>query len=373
MRIAVVHTYPIYHNQTDTDTWLQRRDYVRWIPGLLSRLGHDTELWAADHTSSRHMSEIDGLGTYPIRLFESVESSGKTKKHYSDELVTSAREFDADVYVLKGTDGGVGERLLRQYLIPENKPFAFIIGGEYYTRYVPKADFVFYETEEQRQMLRDPGWYVWRSSVPDDRLLRLPKSVDTDQFRPMPDVESEWDIVSVGRLIHRYKNYDPLGVLSEKFDVAVVGSGPAEDDLKTAHPEVDWIGSVPHSEVPKMLNRGRVFMHAGHRDYYPRVIAEAAACGIPILAFAHAIRTDVLPVGCGLRLHRKQYVAETESLLENEDLVRAMGKRARTHAVENLRRESLLDPLQEMIRQLGDDDGAGSNGHARAGAETSAS
>jgi glycosyltransferase involved in cell wall biosynthesis len=353
MRIAFVQTYPIYHDHVETETWLERRNRVRWIPGILSKMGHDVELWAADHTSSVHQSTIAGLGGYTIRFFESVEASRKTKKHYSGALVDHARDFDADIHLLKGTDGGVGNRLIQKFLLPEEQTFVFIIAGKYYTRHVPKADLVFVETEEQRRMLRDPGWYFWRTPIPEERLSRMPKSVDTSQFRPMPAVETTWDIVSVGRLIPRYKNYDALGQLSDLFDVAVVGGGPAKEDLESSYPNIDWVGPVSHPEVPEMINRGRVFMHTSHRDYSPRVITEAAACGTPILAFARAIAPDVLPPGCGLRLDREHYVEEIELLLDDDELIDTMGDWARAHAIEHLGKEATRTPLEQMIRLLG--------------------
>jgi len=352
MRIAFVQTYPIYHDHVETKTWLQRRNRVRWIPGILSEMGHDVELWAADHTSSVHHSEIEGMGNYPIRFFESVKSSQKTKKHYSDALVDHAQAFDADIHILKGTDGGVGKRLIQKFLLPEDRTFVFIIAGKYYTRHVPKADLVFVETKEQRRMLRSPGWYFWRTPISEERLLRMPKSVDTSQFRPMPEVDAEWDILSVGRLIPRYKNYAALGQLSDAFDVAVVGGGPAKDDLESKYPNIDWLGPVPHPEVPKMMNRGRVFMHPSYRDFSPRVITEAAACGSPILAFADAIAPDVLPPGCGLRLNDQHFVEEVSLLLDNKELVDKMGEWARMHAIEHLGKESTRNPLKEMVRLL---------------------
>jgi glycosyltransferase involved in cell wall biosynthesis len=295
---------------------------------------------------------MDGFGSYPIRFFESVKSSSKTKKHYSKKLVKYAREFDADIYILKGVDGGVGIRLLERYIIKREKKFAFIIGGKYYNKYVPRADFVFYETEEQKRALENPGWYFWRSDIPDYRLIRMPKSVDTDQFCPMPEIEKEWDIVSVGRLVSRYKNYDALGPLSNKFDVAVVGGGPDEAALQEKYPNVDWVGAVPHPKVPEMMNRAQAFMHPGYRDYFPRVIAEAAACGVPVLAFACAIAPDVLPPGCGLRLHRKQYVSEVEALFRDKELIKSMGKRARTYALNTFGKHSTAAPMKEMINKI---------------------
>jgi len=355
VKIAFVHTYPIYHNLVDTQTWLQRINRERWIPALLAQMGPEVELWAADRTSDTYRSEHPDFADYPIRLFASDATYKQSKKHRSRALVEHARRYDADLHILKGVDGGVGDDLLRKYILPENKSFVFIIGGEYYSRHVPKADFVFYETEEQRRHLVEPGWRFWRSPVPDDRLLRLPKSVDTDLFRPMSDRSTEWDIVSVGRLIPRYKNYDPLCRLAEQFDVGVAGGGPAKDKLESSCPDVDWIGQVPNRELPTFLNRGSAFMHAGSNDYFPRVLAEAAACGLPLLAFSDAIAPDVLPPGCGLRLDRDSYEAEIEALLSDPELLDFMAERARTYATDSLHKSSTRGPLHEMLRRFGMD------------------
>lgn len=315
-------------------------------------MGPAVELWGADHSTSTHRSVLDGLGNYTIRLFEAVPWSRQTKKHYSDALIDYAHQYDADLHVLKGTDGGVGIHLIEKYLLPARKPFVFVIGGKYYTRHVPNANLVFYETEEQRRRLVNPGWRWWRRPVLDEQLLRLPKSIDTSVFRPMPDVPKEWDIVSAGRLMGRYKNYDALGALADAFDVAVIGGGPAADTLRATYPAIDWVGRVPHHEVPLWLNRGRVFMHAGLRDYFPRVIAEAAACGLPCFAFADAIADDVLPSGCGRRLPRSNYAGLIREVLQDEALMETMGRNARRYAVETLGKYSSRVPLEQMLRYL---------------------
>ena len=76
----------------------------------------------------------------------------------------------------------------------------------------------------------------FRRAVATESLIRLEKSIDTDVFRPLPDAENRWDVISVGRLISNYKNYQALGVLSDALRVAVIGGGPAEDELKKKYP-----------------------------------------------------------------------------------------------------------------------------------------
>lgn len=355
MRTVFIQTYPIYHDLLDTQQWLRRINRDRWMPGILADMGVEVELWGADYRSSVHESDLkdDGFGSYKIRLFESVTNKSQTKHHYSDALVDFASEFDADLHLLKGVDGGVGIHLLNKYLLPEKKPFVFIIGGKFYTGQVPKANLIFYETEEQKQTLMNPGWKFWRSSVDESRLLRLPKSVDTDLFRPIPEIEKEWDIVCVGRLIHRYKNYDALGELSEHFKICMVGGGPAKEDFEKKFPNIDFVGQVPNTEVPEYLNKAHAFIHPGENDFFPRVISEAAACGCILLAFADSIAPDVLPPECGLRLSRDSYVQEVKTLFEDRKKMKQMGNNARNYAVESLHKFSTREPMNKMLQKLG--------------------
>ncbi len=355
MRTAFIQTYPIYHDLLDTEQWLRRINRDRWMPGILSEMGAEVELWGGDYQEGLYDSDLkeEGFGSYKIRLFETVANKSQTKHHYSKTLTDFARDYDADLYLLKGVDGGVGIHLMNNYLLPENKPFVFIIGGKFYTRHVPKADLIFYETEEQKEKLMNPGWRFWRKSIDENRLLRLPKSVDTDLFRPIPEMEKEWDIVCVGRLISRYKNYDPLKELSEQFKICMVGGGPAKKDFENEFPKVDFVGQVPNAEVPEYLNKAHAFIHPGENDFFPRVISEAAACGCILLAFADSIAPDVLPPDCGLRLNRDSFVQEVESLFADKKLMKEMGNNARIYAVECLDKFSTREPMNRMLQKLG--------------------
>jgi glycosyltransferase involved in cell wall biosynthesis len=101
-----------------------------------------------------------------------------------------------------------------------------------------------------------------------------------------------------------------------------------------------------------MLNRARVFMHAGMNDYFPRVIAEAAACGLPVLGFADAIAPDVIPPGCGIRLNTDDFIAEIEALFRDDDRIDMMGNLARSYADDRLGKFSSREPIRIMLDTL---------------------
>ena len=353
MRVIFVQTYPVYHDLITTGQWLVLENRDKWMPGILATEGHEVELWAVAREGGVHVVALRGMGPFVIRLFPPTFEKGDSKSHYSDHLVEAARKEDADVFILKGTDGGVGVRLLQKFLLPTRRPFVFVIGGTYYTPAVPEARVVLYETEEQREHLEQPGWRFWRKAVSGHRLIRLPKSVDTELFCPMPEVEKRYDIMSVGRLIPRYKRYDALGVLSQVLRVAVIGGGPAADALARRFPSIHWLGPKPHAAIPYYLNQAHVFMYGGLRDYYPRVIPEAMACGLPVVAFREAIKPDVVPFSCGLLVSRRRYVEDVVSLVRDEKRRTIMGHRARIFAEERLHRYSSRKAMEAMFHRLG--------------------
>lgn len=323
------------------------------MPGILAGMGFKVELWAGAHEAGTYPSEMAGFGDYPIRLFKTDSTRRRTKEHFSDDMIAYARAFDPDICILKGVDGALGERLVERYLLPEKKRFVFVIGGKYYARHVPEADIVFYETDEQRDGLIAPARWSRRHRVQSERLIRLPKSVDLDLFKPHPDAPIRWDVISVGRLISNYKNYSALGALADVLKVAVVGTGPAEKNLRRKYPRVEWLGGVPNCELPAMLVHARVFMHAGLRDYYPRVLAEAAACGLPRVAFESAIREDVLPGNLGIRLETGNFVNQVVELCRDQERLSRMGLANRQIAVSELGTFSSRSGLEEMMIRMG--------------------
>jgi len=136
MRIALILTYPIYHDGITLRQWLKKNDRERRLADLIAQMGHQVELWAvADEETS-----IEGDDTRAtLRFFKNTGTDSRTKHHQSRDLLQHARNFNAHSHILKGVDGGTGTMVLKDYLIPQNRPFGFIIGGEYYSKYVPRA------------------------------------------------------------------------------------------------------------------------------------------------------------------------------------------------------------------------------------------
>jgi glycosyltransferase involved in cell wall biosynthesis len=352
MNIIYVQSYPVYHDLIDEQEFVEIANRDKWMPALTSQRGFPSQLWAAGQQAMDSKWQYDNLPEVPIRIFETDQREGKSRNHTSQALIASARDSKADLFVIKGMDGGIGVQLAKEVLIPKKIPFAIVIGGEWYHPIVKHAMAVLYETEYQFQQLTRRSLRFWRTVVPAQKMIRLPKSVDTRHFSPDPETEKSHDVIAAGRLISHYKNYQPLFELSKKKKVGVIGGGPMLPQFRRKYPEITWFGPVSYSEVPTYLNKGKLFFHSGFRDHYPRTISEAAACGVPPVAFDDIIHEDVIPERIGLRVSKNQFVAQICDVLDNPALIAQKSAEARSYAEKNLHHLSSLPAIREMISKF---------------------
>jgi len=352
MRFAFVHTYPVYHDGVSTEEWLTRVLQEQWMAEDLARRGHEVEYWAVgEQREDRPMPKAEG-SLYTFRAFPPDRRSGHTRSHFSSELTDRARAFNAHLHLLKGVDGGAGNHLLRSFILPEGRPFVFMLGGGHDSPLVCRARFVLCETERQKTRLMNPGLRIWRRPIPGDRLAILPKSLDLGLFRPIPKTEKRWDILVACRLLSRLKNLEVLGPLSRLFRTAVAGTGPDGPRLRDKFKKVEWLGYVPYREMPRVINQARLFMHPGVREESPKTITEAMACGSPVVAFSSSIAPDVLPSQCGLLVRERNFLRPIETLLGDEERRRDLGREARRRAEARFAMDSFRGPLEEMLRRL---------------------
>jgi glycosyltransferase involved in cell wall biosynthesis len=367
MKIVIVLTYPVYYDGIDLTQWLKQPCRERQMAAIMADMGHEAELWAVDHIDGdEHQidndvhqtingNELQEKGAYKVRIFKPDQTPSRQKAHFSQAMEDYAHRHNADLHLLKGVDGGIGQHLIKVYLKKNRKKYGFIIGGGFYTHNVPKAEIVMYESEAQKQKLMRPGFMFWRKPVPEQNLIRLPKLIDTELFTPYSPYPSEsktYDILVTGRLISRVKNYDAVGMLSRRLRVAVAGDGADAARLKKLYPDVRWLGHVPNQHLPRYLNRAHLFMHTSYIDYYPRVIAESLAAGVPVIAFAGIIEPDVLPPECGLLVPKNDFMTPILDLLNHRDRLDEMSRQARRHAIENCGLKSCRDATADLLQRI---------------------
>ncbi|TSC90617.1 MAG: group 1 glycosyl transferase [Parcubacteria group bacterium Gr01-1014_2] len=174
--------------------------------------------------------------------------------------------------------------------------------------------------------------------------LSIPKSkiklisaiyIDLDIFKPM-SLEKKYDLIFVGRLA---KNkginllLEALKILRFKFHVSnfkvlIVGDGPLKNSLKSKVESLKLENNVifygwaeDSNKVAIFLNQSKFLVMTSYNEGGPRVVAEAMACGVPILATPVGIVADIMKDGQSGRIIKwdaEDIAKKAKSLLFNK-------------------------------------------------------
>ncbi len=128
-----------------------------------------------------------------------------------------------------------------------------------------------------------------------EKVRTIYSGIDLSVFRPLPDIEKQWDLAFMGRL-ESMKSVDlfpeMLSILKSRLPdlkMMMTGEGSLKDwlfrefDERTVSSMVEYLGVVETDEVPILINKSRVFIYPSRREPFGLSIVEAMACGVPVL------------------------------------------------------------------------------------------
>lgn len=120
--------------------------------------------------------------------------------------------------------------------------------------------------------------------------------VDTDVFKPMAK-----DYIDLPRPIFMFigrvtvdKNLPAFLDLDLPGSKAVVGSGPAREQLMKRYPETPFYIAENDAELARYYNAADAFVFPSRTDTFGLVMLEALACGVPVAAFPVTGPLDVI-------------------------------------------------------------------------------
>ena len=147
--------------------------------------------------------------------------------------------------------------------------------------------------------------------------------VETDQFvmprRPQPP-ENFFLIVS------QLVSYKRVDLIVEAFNrcgmpLVIIGDGPQRARLeRLANPNIRFLGFQPQPTIVEHMQQCQAFIFAGEEDF-GIVMAEAQACGRPVIAFAKGGALDIVDDGSTGILFEEQ---SADSLLDGLERFRRM-------------------------------------------------
>ena len=188
----------------------------------------------------------------------------------------------------------------------------------------------------------------------------IPNYVDTETFQPEPDRQNTARIVFVGRLSAQ-KNVAALLEAIEPLNVTatIVGVGDQEESLKqrfgTLNGRIEWVGNMPHRELPQLLNAATVFVMPSLYEGHPKALLEAMSCGLPVIGadspgirelLEHGVNGYLCaPTAAGVR-------AAVMTLGEQPTLSARLGQAAREYVVANFSLDRVVEREVALIREV---------------------
>jgi len=132
-----------------------------------------------------------------------------------------------------------------------------------------------------------------------DRVRIWSRGVDRDVFHP-----GDRQRLALPRPIFLYagrvakeKNLEAFLHLDLPGSRVVIGDGPERARLQARHPDVHWLGMLPHDGLAPYYDAADVFVFPSRTDTFGLVMLEAMACGCPTAAFPVTGPIDVVTPG----------------------------------------------------------------------------
>jgi glycosyltransferase involved in cell wall biosynthesis len=198
----------------------------------------------------------------------------------------------------------------------------------------------------------------------------IPFGVDTEVFKPARSSEqpekckvlyagSLYPLKGVHNLIRAIANVITHGL---KADLTIVGEGQQKDELvvlaRTLRIEehVEFEGFVPYSNMPQHYKRCDIFCFPTLGEPFGKAVAEAMACGKPVIATSIGGPAEIIQDGIdGVLVPSSKPEAIAQQiirLIENRDERRRLGERARETALNRFSWSKVADKYHQIYSEL---------------------
>jgi glycosyltransferase involved in cell wall biosynthesis len=179
--------------------------------------------------------------------------------------------------------------------------------------------------------------------------------VDTERFAPGLEVRSNGEFFLVVSPLVSYKRVDLLVDAFNKCRrrLIVIGDGPERRRLEgRAGPTVRFMGARSDAEVVEAMQQCRAFVFAGEEDF-GIVMAEAQACGKPVIAFGRGGAAEIVEAETTGVLFEEQSVDCLIDALERFDGMGVDSGAIRKSALRFGRERFLREFGELVVREVG--------------------
>lgn len=250
--------------------------------------------------------------------------------------------------------------------------YAYLAGGinwlaasAGYRMLTRRSDAVIFQNRDDRDVFVARGWIGTEKAV-----LIESSGVDTAKFAPRPQPGTGGTVVMVSRLLRQKGVQEYLDAaravaarhpavefqLAGEIEAGHADGIPEEEVLRGARDAgVRFLGYV--TDVPRLLASSRLLVFPSYyREGLPRVVIEAAACGIPAVAADVPGSRDAIEHGVtGLLVPARDHGSLVEAictLLDDDAMRQAMGRAAREKALAEFDVRLITDRQLDVYRSL---------------------
>ena len=177
--------------------------------------------------------------------------------------------------------------------------------------------------------------FLKKASLPENKINYIPSIyIDLDIFRPM-GLQKEYDLIFVGRLeankgIEMMLKAIKLLAISYQVPIKclIVGDGSMRKflELEIRNWKLEnnilcysWVKNS--EEIAKLINQAKILIMPSYNEGGPRVVLEAMACGVPVLATNVGLMPDFADKNAVkiIDWNAKDIASKAKEVLENED------------------------------------------------------
>lgn len=219
---------------------------------------------------------------------------------FSLHAIARAKSYGARTVVERGSSHIAFQRdLLREeydrHGIAGESPHPAVVDKELME--YEAADFIAVPSEFVRQTFLERG-------MPPEKLLHLPYGVSLDDFHPQPKADQVFRIIHCGAISVRKGIPYLLQAFSEldlpNAELRLIGN--VTDEIKPwlgrySRREVVWAGPFPQKELYRHYSQGSVFCLASIEEGLAMVLAQAMACGLPVICTHNSGGADIVRDG----------------------------------------------------------------------------
>jgi glycosyltransferase involved in cell wall biosynthesis len=346
----------------------------------LARLGHEVHVFAQSADGRRREHADGAVRLTRVAGGEYVESEAGRWLAYSVDLARELREHVFEVvdfpewgcegfaYLLERAEWnrpttvvqlhGPLAMLAQTIGWPEPASDFYVAGRAMEAACLWLADCVYSSSSTSRD------WVVREYGLDGGRIPVVHMGVDTEAFRPQPELRDGRPVVVCTGRVARSKGVDVLLeaaalVAREVPDLRLRLLGRVDDELRPLVHASDFVETaafVSRDALPEALAAGHVFAAPSVYEGGPGLaLLEAMACGLPVIACEGGGVSETVRPGTGILVPPGEVEPLAEALLgllRDRAAAEELGARARQHVLETADTRDCIRRLESLYESL---------------------